>query len=185
MLILNLFLCIVWGCVLTSLIHRQLSNFPNTTCWRDCFFPIACSCFLCWRSIKHRCVGFFLGSMLFHWSMCLFSCQHHAVSITIALYYKGLYLLLCSLSSGLLWQFGSLGLHINFRMEKELATHSSILAWRIPWTEKPGGLQSMGWQRVRHDRVHTHTHTHIHFRIVCSGSVKNVMSNLVRIAWNL
>ena len=31
------------------------------------------------------------------------------------------------------------------------ATHSSILAWRIPWTEEPGGLQSMGSQRVRHD----------------------------------
>ena len=33
-------------------------------------------------------------------------------------------------------------------LEKELATHSSILAWRIPWTEEPGGLQSMGLQRV-------------------------------------
>ena len=32
-----------------------------------------------------------------------------------------------------------------------MATHSSILAWEIPWTEKPGGLQSMGSQRVRHD----------------------------------
>jgi len=32
--------------------------------------------------------------------------------------------------------------------EKEMATHSSILAWRIPWTEEPGGLQSMGLQRV-------------------------------------
>ena len=43
----------------------------------------------------------------------------------------------------------------------EMATHSSILAWRIPWTEKPGGLQAMGSQRVRHDRVtDTHTHTH-------------------------
>ena len=31
-----------------------------------------------------------------------------------------------------------------------MATHSSILAWRIPWTEEPGGLQSMGLQRVRH-----------------------------------
>ena len=38
-------------------------------------------------------------------------------------------------------------------LEKEMATHSSILAWRIPWTEKPGGLQSIGWQRVRHDLV--------------------------------
>ena len=36
-------------------------------------------------------------------------------------------------------------------LEKGMATHSSILAWRSPWTEGPGGLQSMGWQRVRHD----------------------------------
>ena len=38
-------------------------------------------------------------------------------------------------------------------MEKGMATHSSILAWRAPWTEEPGGLQSMGSQRVRHDWV--------------------------------
>ena len=36
-------------------------------------------------------------------------------------------------------------------LEEEIATHSSILAWRIPWTEEPGGLQSMGLQRVGHD----------------------------------
>ena len=36
-------------------------------------------------------------------------------------------------------------------LEKEMATHSSILAWKIPWTEKPGSLQSMGSQRVGHD----------------------------------
>ena len=36
-------------------------------------------------------------------------------------------------------------------LEKEMATHSSILAWKIPWTEEPGGLQSMEAQRVRHD----------------------------------
>ena len=36
-------------------------------------------------------------------------------------------------------------------MEKDMATHSSILAWRIPWTEEPGGLQSMGSQRVGHN----------------------------------
>ena len=51
-------------------------------------------------------------------------------------------------------------------LEEEMATHSSILAWVIPWTEEIGGLQSMGSQRVRHDsatehaRAHTHTHTH-------------------------
>ena len=36
-------------------------------------------------------------------------------------------------------------------LEKGVATHSSILAWRIPWTEEPGELQSMGLQRVKHD----------------------------------
>ena len=36
-------------------------------------------------------------------------------------------------------------------LEKEMAIHSSILAWIITWTEEPGGLQSMGSQRVRHD----------------------------------
>ena len=44
-------------------------------------------------------------------------------------------------------------------LEKEMATHSSIFAWRIPWTEEPGGLQSMGSQRFGHDRVTKHTHT--------------------------
>ena len=36
-------------------------------------------------------------------------------------------------------------------LEKEMATHSGILAWRIPGTEEPGGLPSMGWHRVGHD----------------------------------
>ena len=36
-------------------------------------------------------------------------------------------------------------------LEKEMAIHSSTLAWKIPWTEEPGGLQSMGLQRVGHD----------------------------------
>ena len=38
-------------------------------------------------------------------------------------------------------------------LEKEIATHSSIIAWKIPWTEEPGGLQPTGSQRVRHDWV--------------------------------
>ena len=38
-------------------------------------------------------------------------------------------------------------------LEKGMATHSSILAWRIPWTEKPVGLQSIGLQRAGHDQV--------------------------------
>ena len=46
-------------------------------------------------------------------------------------------------------QDGSLGWEDP--LEKEVATHSSIFAWKIPWTEEPGGLQSTGWQRVGHD----------------------------------
>ena len=42
-------------------------------------------------------------------------------------------------------------------LEKEMATHSRILAWRIPWTEEPGGLQFMGLQRVRRNWAHVHT----------------------------
>ena len=41
-------------------------------------------------------------------------------------------------------------------LEEEMATHSSILAWKIPWTEDPGGLRSMGLQRVRCDWTYTH-----------------------------
>ena len=42
-----------------------------------------------------------------------------------------------------------------------MATHSSILAWKIPLTEEPGRLQSLESQRVRHNCVTEHTHTHI------------------------
>ena len=44
-------------------------------------------------------------------------------------------------------------------LKKETATHSSIFAWKIPWTQEPGGLQFMGLQRVELDCAHTHTHT--------------------------
>ena len=72
-------------------------------------------------------------------------------------------------------------------LEEEMATHSSILAWRIPWTEEPDGLQSMGLQTIRHNittehthrhnskgrGTHTHTHTHTH-------RSRSVMSNSLR-----
>ena len=45
-----------------------------------------------------------------------------------------------------------------------MATHSSILAWKIPWTEEPGGLQSLGLQRVRHD---------------CAQSTSNVLHRML------
>ena len=66
--------------------------------------------------------------------------------------------------------------------------HSSILAWKIPWTKEPGWLQSMALQRVEHGQgtkhmhVHTHTHTHTHIHSPKSLSelneVKLIDSNL-------
>ena len=61
--ILTLFLCVVWGCVLVSLICKQLSRFPSNACWKDCLFPILCSCFLFHRLIDNRCLDLFLGSL--------------------------------------------------------------------------------------------------------------------------
>ena len=52
-----------------------------------------------------------------------------------------------------LQKMGIEGTYLNIVKEKEMATHSSTLAWRIPWTKEPGGLQSMGLQRVGHDRA--------------------------------
>ena len=59
-------------------------------------------------------------------------------------------------------------------LEKGMAIHSSILAWRIPWTQDPGGLQSMGSQIVRHNRL-TNTYTH---NILSQFSVWSLYSSL-------
>ena len=57
-------------------------------------------------------------------------------------------------------------------LEEGLATHPSALTWRVPWAEEPGGLQSMGSQRVRHDGVTEHTCTfstpNLNFILNCS-----------------
>ena len=49
------------------------------------------------------------------------------------------------------WETQALSLGREDPLEKEIATYSSILTWRIPWTEEPGELQSMGSQRIRYD----------------------------------
>ena len=64
-----------------------------------------------------------------------------------------------------LWETWVRSLGQEEPLEKEMATHSSILAWRIPWTEEPGGLQSMGSQRVGHDGATSLTFTFA----VCTG----------------
>ena len=68
----------------------------------------------------------------------------------------------------------SLGWEDN--LEKEMATHSSILAWKIPWTEEPGGLQSMGSQRVGHDWIWTHT-----YAVISSKRLQQILNSTY---WN-
>ena len=58
-------------------------------------------------------------------------------------------------------------------LEKEMAAHSSTLAWRIPWTEEPGRLQSMGSQRVKHDWA-----TSLHFTSYWASLVAQLVKNL-------
>ena len=60
-------------------------------------------------------------------------------------------------------------------LEEEMATHSSILAWKISWTEEPGGLQSMGSQRVGHDWATSLTHSQINcYENVCTDFCMNI-----------
>ena len=49
-------------------------------------------------------------------------------------------------------------------LEEGMATHSSILAWKTPWTEEPGGLHSIGHKELDRTEVTEHTHTHTHIR---------------------
>ena len=53
-------------------------------------------------------------------------------------------------------------------LEKEMATHASILAWEIPWTEELGGLQSMGLQRGGYDLVTEHARTRVYIENLCT-----------------
>jgi len=64
-------------------------------------------------------------------------------------------------------------------LKEEMATHSSILAWKIPWTEKPGGLQFIGSPRVRHnwsDFAHTHTWSKTFVHVGCGLTSQPVVS---------
>ena len=66
-------------------------------------------------------------------------------------------------------------------LEKKMATHPSILAWKIPWTEEPGGLQSTRWQREGHDWVtNTFTFNGLQFQSETSNVYFNVYSSKFR-----
>ena len=65
-----------------------------------------------------------------------------------------------------------------------MATHSSILVWRIPWREEPGGLQSIGLQRVEHDWRDQHMHTFSLFGFRGGSVVKNLPTNAGEVSSN-
>ena len=58
---------------------------------------------------------------------------------------------MCMSSTCMISFFNIYLIKLEFAMMYKMAVHSSTIAWKIPWTEEPGRLQSMGWQRVRHD----------------------------------
>ena len=68
---------------------------------------------------------------------------------------------------------------LGLPLEEGIATHSSALAWRIPWTEEPGGLQSMGSQRVRHDWAQTQPHMHT-YPYICSPICVSISALQIR-----
>ena len=59
-------------------------------------------------------------------------------------------------------------------LEKEMATHSSILAWKIPWMEEPGRLQIMGLQRVRHNWATSVLYTNLHIHMCGHRSIRTI-----------
>ena len=106
--ILSLFLYVVWGCVLTSLIYMRLSNFSNTTCWRDYLFPSVYCCLLYRRVIDCRCVGLCVFSSIdLYVCFCASTMLFWLLQLCSQIQSLGnLCLQLCSFSSRLLWQFG-------------------------------------------------------------------------------
>ena len=83
---------------------------------------------------------------------------------TYILIYVGIYAIGLSIHCDILIKFWFLKLIIDLEAEKAMASHSSTLAWKIPWMEEPGRLQSMGSRRVRHDWA-----TSLHFSLSCIG----------------
>ena len=65
-------------------------------------------------------------------------------------------------------------------LEKEMAAHSSTLAWKIPWTEEPGRLQSIGLQRVRTEQLHIHSHLILCDPMDCSPPCSSVWQEILQ-----
>ena len=132
----------MWGCVLTSLAHMQLSNFPSTTAEKTVFSPTVYSSLFCQRIIIYSCVGLFLDS-----PFC-------SIDPYVCLCSKFNYCNLDALPE--VWE-GYVSCFAVFTQDcldnRRRQWHPTpvLLPGKIPWMEEPGGLKSMRLLRVRHD----------------------------------
>ena len=115
-------------------------------------FPILCSCplFLPELLFLHWAV-FWLFHHAFCWKSCMDVCGWADITVAgkVSTHFWSK-----SCSPSFQYTFTKRKIcHSILNLEKEMATHSSTLAWKIPWTEEPGRLQSTGWLRVGHDGV--------------------------------
>ena len=81
-------LCMMLASVLMKFFYIWLSSFSSTIYWRNCLFSIMYSCLVCHRLSGHRCMGFSLDFIMFHWSTFLFLYQHHTVLIIVVLHHS-------------------------------------------------------------------------------------------------
>ena len=123
----------VLGSVLISFLYVWLSSFPSTIYWRGCLCPIVYSCLLYKNKVS-------IGALVYFWAFYLVPLVFRASLVAQRVKH------LLATRETWVWFLGR-----EDPLEKEIATHSSTLAWKIPWMEKPGRLQSMGSQRVGHD----------------------------------
>ena len=112
-----------------------------------------------WRALLH---GIFLTQesnlSLLHWQGYSLSLSHQRsphmnLQLGKIIYHKAYFIIKCWLVHVIYWLL---------YLEKGMTIHSSILAWRVPWTERPGGLQFVGLQKIRHDwATNTHAYTQL------------------------
>ena len=118
-------------------VHSLPLLYPHSPSWWN-HFNISCLILLCLSLRKKKSLPFSYTKIFI--CICL-----HVCLLSLSLVAQMVKHLLTR------WETWVQSLGQDDPLEKEMATHSSTLAWKIPWTEEPGRLQSMGLQRVRHD----------------------------------